>query len=128
MALSLLFMYGQALAGLPAMAPGTTVSVVAEDLRTIYARGVVDGGQLVFDAPLPVGVSLQLLIYPPSGHSPEADAGAVRSAAAQSQGLQSVRVSVTDGGQDLQLQDGGGSVSFRDWLAGQGIGLLLPAQ
>lgn len=118
MGLTMLFMYGQALAGLPAPVPGTTVSVVAEDLRTIYARGVVEEGRLVFDAPLPAGMSVQLLFYPPQGEE-----------AVAPQGLQSLRVSVAADGQDLVVLDGGGTTSFKEWLKQQhGLELVLPGQ
>ncbi len=126
MSLSILFMSAQALAGLPALEPGTVVLVVAEDLRTIYARGTVDGGELVFDAPLPVGVPVQLLFQPPSS----ADAERAAPATMAAPGLQSLRVSVTANGQDLfTLEASGPPVSLREWLQQErGISLVLPPQ
>src|SRR5690554_5673557 len=117
MSLAIMFMYGQVLSGLPALVPGTTVSVVAEDLRTIYARGVVEDGRLVFDAPLPVGITVQLLFYPPAAAQREAEADSAPMAAAAAPGLQSLRVNVDVGGQDLLVLGGAGEPeSFRDWL------------
>ena len=132
MSLALLFMYGQALSGLPALVPGTTVSVVAEDLRTIYARGVVEDGRLVFDAPLPPGLTVQLLFYPPASvqRSGDAEAAPPMAATAVAPGLQSLRVNVDVGGQDLLVLGGSGDAeSFRVWLRQrQNLELVLPAQ
>lgn len=125
MSLAILFMTAQALAGLPALLPGTTVLVVADDLRTIYARGTATAAELIFDAPLPVGVPVQLLIQPPSAP----DGAAARQADA-APGLQSLRVSVAADGQDLfVLEANGEPVSLRSWLQTErGLELILPRQ
>lgn len=125
MSLAILFMTAQALAGLPALLPGTTVLVVADDLRTIYARGTVQAAELIFDAPLPVGVPVQLLIQPPPGTD-----GDSAPQAAAAPGLQSLRVSVAADGQDLfVLEANGDAVSLRNWLSSQrGLELVLPRQ
>lgn len=123
MSLALLFMSAQALAALPALVNGTTVMVAADDLRMIYARGVVTADTLTFDAPLPAGVSVQLLFYPHAADdSSEAE---TREAGA---GLHSVRATVDASGGDLFVLDGNGSaVSLSDWLRSQhGISLILP--
>lgn len=119
MIIPVVFMLSQSLAALPALVPGTTVLVVADDLRTIYSRGVVEGGQLIFDAPLPAGTAVQLLFYPPAAAA-EPEAGVEEE-------LQSLRASTEADGSDLLVADGSSAVSFRDWLSeSRGIRLLLP--
>lgn len=116
----ILFMLSQSLSALPALVPGTTVMVVADDLRTIYSRGVVEGNTLRFDAPLPAGSAVQLLFYPPAAAGSAAEAGAT-------DGLQSLRASAEADGRDLLVLEGSSAVSFRQWLSDRhGIVLLLP--
>ena len=125
MSLAVLFMLGQSLATLPALVPGTTVMVVSDDLRTVYARGLVQDGRLVFDAALPAGQGLQLLIYPPA----EGDAERTAPLSASTPGLQSLRVTVDASGQDLLVPGDGEPVSLRAWLQSQhGIDLSLPGR
>lgn len=123
MSLAVLFMLGQSLATLPALVPGTTVMVVSDDLRTVFARGVVQDGMLLFDDALPAGQGLQLLIYPPA----ETDAERAAPLSASTAGLQSLRVTVDASGQDLLVPGTGEPVSLRAWLqANHGIALSLP--
>lgn len=126
MSLAILFMTAQALGSLPALLPGTVVLVVADDLRTIYSRGTVQAAELVFDAPLPLGVAVQLLFQPPAGTEAERAAPA----AMATPGLQSLRVSVAADGQDLfVLESNDQAVSLRQWLERErGIDLVLPGQ
>lgn len=125
MSLALLFMIGQSLAALPALSEGSTVIVVSDDLRTVHARGTVSSGRLVFDAPLPAGVPVQLLFYPPSEAAREAAAPAMMDSSTP--GLHSLRGSVEAGGQDLLVLEAAGAVSFRGWLEEQrGLELVLP--
>lgn len=124
MSLAVLFMLGQSLATLPALIPGTTVMVVSDDLRTVYARGVVQDDTLIFDTALPPGQGLQLLIYPPA----ETESGRAALPAAEAAGLQSLRVTVDASGQDLLVPGTGEPISLRAWLqTNHGIGLNLPA-
>lgn len=124
MSLALLFMLGQSLAALPALSEGATVIVVSDDLRTVHARGTVEAGRLVFDTPLPAGLPVQLLFYPPSEVEGEA---APATMGAASTGLHSLRGSVDAGGQDLLVLEGPAAVSFRDWLRQQrSLELVLP--
>lgn len=126
MGFTVLFMLAQSLAALPALLPGTTVMIVSDDLLTIHARGAVEAGRLTIDAALPPGQSLQLLFYPPSD-SPESEP-APESLAGARQGLQSLRVTVASGGQDLLVPAGGNQVSLRQWLQSEhGLELHLPA-
>lgn len=148
----MLFMLGQSLAAIPALPPGTTVMLVAEDLRTIYATGMVESGRLIFDRPLPPGAVLQLIIYPapataaraaaeasapppladdeaPPAEPPLAAAPMPPAAglSAQSVAPQSLRVRVADSGQDLVIEDAAGSVSLAAWLEGnRSLTLVLP--
>lgn len=123
MSLAVLFMLGQSLASLPALVPGTTIMVVSDDLRTVHARGVVQDGVLLFDAALPPGQGLQLLIYPPA----ETDTERSAPLSAATNGLQSLRVTVDASGQDLLVPGTGEPVSLRTWLqVNYGIELSLP--
>lgn len=134
-------MLGQGLGAIPALPAGSTVMVVAEDLRTIYATGVVEGGRLVFDRSLPPGEFLQLVIYPAQDsvtmdatssaeRSAEAPAPAAPAAQAASNfAPQSLRVRVGWDGLDLFLLVDGpnGEVSLSDWLASnRNLSLVVP--
>ncbi len=146
MSLAIYFMLGQGLASIPALPAGSTVMVVAEDLRTIYATGIVEGGRLVFDRSLPPGEYLQLVIYPAqaapmtdatsaakrSAEGPATSAPPVQSAApaASSFAPQSLRVRVGWDGLDLFLVVDGssGDVSLSDWLASnRNLSMVVPA-
>lgn len=125
MGFAVLFMFAQSLASLPALLPGTTVMIVSDDLLTIHARGAVEDGRLVIDAALPPGQALQLLFYPPSDNP---EAARSPEALAAPPGLQSLRVTVASGGQDLLVPVAGNQVSLRQWLQSEhGLELHLPA-
>ncbi|HLR46525.1 MAG TPA: hypothetical protein VK092_05145 [Deinococcales bacterium] len=124
MIVPIMFMFSQSLAALPALSQGTTIMVVADDLRTIYSQGTVDGDTLRFDAPLPAGAAVQLLFYPPAADDPAAE---LESAGQPGDGVQSLRASTDSDGTDLVVLGDDSGVSFRDWLAdSRGITLVVP--
>ncbi len=114
MSLGLIFLLGQGMAALPALADGTSVMLVADDLRTIHATGLVQGDRLVIDRPLRPGMVMRLLVLP--GGSGDIASG----------GSASIEVTVSADGTDL-LVAGGESLSA--WLVqNRSVQLFVPTQ
>ncbi|HEX7022380.1 MAG TPA: hypothetical protein VF171_05945 [Trueperaceae bacterium] len=112
------FLVSQTVAGLPDMAPGTQVWVMAPDLFTKYATAVVEGETLSFSKPLDPGEEIRLLIYPPNSDE--------RARADLSQALQG---RISQDGEDilLRFEELDGPLSFRKWLSEErGIILRIP--
>lgn len=96
MGLSLFYLLGQAVAGLPALPVGTEVRLVSPDLLTVYASAQVEEHVLAFNALPPADTPIRVLIFPP-------DASRAERAAALS-GALAMRGRVSPDGTDILLQ------------------------
>lgn len=96
MGLSLFYLLGQSVAGLPALPVGTEVRLVSPDLLTVYASAQVDESSLVFEGVPAAGTPMRVLIFPP-------DASEAERAAALS-GAWAISGRVSPDGTDILLQ------------------------
>ena len=62
----------QTVTGLPDMAPGTEVRIVAVDLITVYAAATVENDTLAFSTALEPGREIRLLILSPKATDKDA--------------------------------------------------------
>ena len=110
----------QTVTGLPDMAPGTEVRIVAVDLITVYAAATVENDTLAFSTALEPGREIRLLILSPKA----TDKDAVNNLDSAPKG------SVSPDGGDilLRVDERGSPVSFRSWLLDErGITLVMDA-
>ncbi len=121
MGLSLFFLLGQAVTGVPALPVGAEVRLVSQDLLTVYASAKVGDQALVLEGVPPAGTAMRVLIFP-------ADASAAQRAATLS-GALAIHGLVSADGNDILLQIPGEATprSLRE-LLWQERGLVLRLQ
>ena len=114
-----MLLIAQTVAGLPALPAGTEVRLVSPDLLTVYASARIQGGQLLFETPLPAGTELRLLFFPP-------DATAAERAAALS-GARAISGRISVDGKDILLQfpEKDQLLSLRALLNERGVELVV---
>jgi len=114
-----LMLIAQVVTGLPALPAGTEVRLVSPDLLTVYASARIQGGQLLFETPLPAGTELRLLFFPPNATEAE------RAAALSGARAVSGRISVDGTDILLQFPESDQLLSLRALLNERGIALVV---
>lgn len=110
-----------ALGDLGVLSEGAQIQVASANLSTIFVTGSIYHGDLDLEADLPPLANVVLIISQPL----EASAAVQNVSNLSSSEVVSLSGFVSASGQDIMLQEPGGTVSLKDWLGERQITLDL---